>query len=241
MRIPRKWARSLLEIAGIQATRISPYTNDNAALSAMLKHFQVDLLLDVGANVGQYAKNRIATGYTGRIVSFEPLSSARVELLREASAHLNWEVAGQYAVGDHQGTATMNISENSVASSILSATNTHLQHSPHAVQVSTEVVPMERLDHLAKPFVEKSQNPFLKIDVQGFEDQVLGGATNILPNLVGLQLELSFIPIYEGQKLFPEMFSLITSMGFVLYRMIPAWIDLKTGRWLQADGIFFRS
>jgi hypothetical protein len=134
----------------------------------------------------------------------------------------------------------MHISENSIASSILAATNAHLQYSPQAVQVASEIVPLERLDHLAQSFVEGSKKPFLKIDVQGFEDQVLRGATKILPKLAGIQVELSFIPVYEGQKLFPEMISLITEMGFVLYRMIPGWLDVKTGRWLQADGIFFR-
>jgi FkbM family methyltransferase len=161
-------------------------------------------------------------------------------LLRQAAAHPNWEVAGQYALGDRRDTVELHIAENSIASSILAPTNIHLQHSPHAVQVATEVVPMDRLDHLAQPFVEKSQNPFLKIDVQGFEEQVLRGATKILPKLVGLQVELSFLPIYEGQKLFPEMFSFISDMGFVLHRMMPAWVDKKTGQWLQADGIFFR-
>jgi FkbM family methyltransferase len=240
MHSPKKWMKSLLARAGFQVSRISPYTDDSTALSTMFKHAHVDLVLDVGANIGQYAKNVIATGYTGRIVSFEPMSSARAELLSQAAAYPKWEVADQCALGDHQDTVTMHIAENSVASSILSATNAHLQYSPHAVQVAKEVVPMERLDLLAQPFIEKSQNPFLKIDVQGFEDQVLRGSTKILPKLVGLQVELSLIPIYEGQKLFPEMVSLITDMGFVLHRMMPEWIDQKTGRWWQADGVFFR-
>jgi FkbM family methyltransferase len=240
MSTPMSWARSLLSLAGLQVTRISPYTNDQVAMSALLQHAGVDLLLDVGANVGQYAKGKIAAGYTGRIVSFEPSSAARAELLRHAAAYPNWEVAGQYALGDRQGSVTLHIAENSVASSILSATKEHLQHSPQAVAVANEVVPMDRLDQLAQPFVEKSQKPFLKIDVQGVEDQVLRGTSKILPKIVGLQAELSLIPIYEGQKLLPEMLSLITEMGFVLNRMIPAWVDLKTGRWWQADGIFFR-
>jgi hypothetical protein len=59
----------------------------------MLNHARVDLLLDVGANVGQYAMRRIETGYSGRIVSFEPLSGPRAALEKEAAGHPNWSIA----------------------------------------------------------------------------------------------------------------------------------------------------
>jgi hypothetical protein len=100
---------------------------------------------------------------------------------------------------------------------------------------------MERLDRVARGLVEASRAPFLKIDVQGFEKRVLDGTTSILPRLVGLQVELSFVPAYHGQELFPEMLALIDAMGFTAWRFIPVWVDHKTGRWLQADGVFFRS
>ena len=231
---------SLLRSAGIQASRISPYTNDQAALAAMLKHSGVDLILDIGANIGQYAKERFATGYTGRIVSFEPLSGPRAILFREAAGYSNWDVAEHCALGDHDGSVTLHIAEDSEASSVLKATKSHLQYSSHAAEIGTEVVAMARLDRVAQPFLSNSRAPFLKIDVQGFEEQVLQGATMILPKLVGLQIELSLVAMYDGQKIFPEMLSMLNGMGFTLHRMIPAWIEQKTGRWLQADGIFFR-
>ncbi len=230
----------MLRLVGVQASRISPFSNDESALSAMLKQAHVDLILDVGANIGQYAKQRMATGYTHRIVSFEPLSAARAILLSEAARYPNWDVADQCALGEHDGTVTLHIAGDSRASSVLSATKAHLQFSPDAIEVATEIVNIARLDKVAQPFIEKSRSPFLKIDVQGFEDQVLRGSTEILPKLIGLQLELSFIPIYHGQKLFLEMLSMISGMGFTLHRMVPAWIEHETGRWLQADGIFFR-
>jgi FkbM family methyltransferase len=236
----RRFVHSLLRSAGIQASRISPYTNDQAALSAMLKHANVDLILDVGANVGQYAKERFAKGYKGRLVSFEPLSGPRSILVREAARYTHWDIADQCALGDHEGTVTLHVAEDSEASSVLQPTKSHLQYSSHAAEVGTEIVAMARLDRVAQPFLQDSQAPFLKIDVQGFEDQVLQGSTMILPKLVGLQIELSIVAMYDGQKLFPEMLSMINAMGFALHRMIPAWIEQRTGRWLQADGIFFR-
>jgi FkbM family methyltransferase len=182
----------------------------------------------------------MSNGYEGRIVSFEPLSTAHAVLLRESEPHPNWAIAERCALGSQEGTVSMHVAENSVASSALSPTDGHLKHSPHAVEVSSEVVRLARLDNVAQQFVDGSRAPFLKIDVQGFEEQVLLGSTKIAPKLVGLQVELSFVQLYGGQKLFPEMFRFITDMGFTLHRMIPAWIEPSTGRWLQADGLFFR-
>ena len=237
---PRRWADSLLRSVGIQASRISPDTSDEVALAAMLRHAGVDLLLDVGANVGQDAQGRIACGYAGRIVSFEPLKGPREVLLRNAALHPNWEVAERCALGDHTGTVTIHIAEDSRASSVLPPTSIHLQNSPQAIEVASEVIPLLRLDDVARQFVEETRWPFLKIDVQRLEEQVRRGSTGILPKLVGLQVELSFVRMYYGQKLMPEMLAMITAMGFTLHRMIPAWIDVDTGQWLQADGVFFR-
>jgi len=238
--LPLSFLRSGLRSLGIQASRISPYTNDKAAVTAMLDHAGVDLLFDVGANIGQYAKERFANGYKGKIVSFEPLSAARGILKKEMAAFPNWALAEQCALGAAEGTVTMHISENSQASSILAATSEHLAYAPKAVEVGNEVVRLERLDRVAASYIGEARKPFLKIDVQGFEEQVLLGASEIIPKLVGLQLELSLVSMYKNQKLFPEMLAFISGMGFTLYRMIPAWIDQQTGRWLQADGIFYR-
>lgn len=237
---PRRLVQTLLRSVGIQASRISPYTNDSTALAAMLRKAGVDLLLDVGANVGQYAEERIASGYTGQIVSFEPLQAAHQQLVSNAARYSNWKVALRCALGDHTDSVTIKLAEDSRASSILSATNLHLERSPQATTIATEVVPLRRLDEVAKESVERSNRPFLKIDVQGFEEQVLRGATGIMPKLVGLQIELSFVRIYEEQTPFPEMLTMIAANGFSLHRMIPAWINADTGQWLQADGVFFR-
>lgn len=232
--------KSCLRAAGIQMSRISPYTDDLAALGAMLRGANVDLILDVGANVGQYAKACFANGYEGRIVSFEPLSQPREALLKEAADYANWDVAEHCALGAEEGVITIGVAEDSEASSILCPSAEHLKYSDRARRTLGEVVRIERLDCIAKQQIADSKSPFLKVDVQGFEDQVLLGAKNIIPDLSGLQIELSLLPLYDGQKLFPEMLAMINSMGFTLHRLIPAWIDRKTGRWLQVDGIFFR-
>jgi hypothetical protein len=84
------------------------------------------------------------------------------------------------------------------------------------------------------------RNLFLKIDVQGFEPQVLEGAARLLDRTQGVQLELSLAPLYEGQTLFLPLVDWLAKKGFELWALIPGFIDNKTGRMLQVDGIFFR-
>jgi hypothetical protein len=80
----------------------------------------------------------------------------------------------------------------------------------------------------------------LKIDVQGYEPQVLAGAVELLPKLTGLQLELSLAPLYEGERGFSEMIDLVEREGFTLHDLNPCYSDSKTGRTFQVDALFFR-
>jgi hypothetical protein len=125
---------------------------------------------------------------------------------------------------------------NEVASSVLNVTNAMEGYDNSFRYVRTERVPLRRLDDIAP----HAAAPFLKVDVQGFEEAVLRGATKTLEQCVGLSIELSFVELYEGQMLFRDMLDWLGGMGFTPYRMAPAYIDVTDGRWLQADAVFFR-
>jgi FkbM family methyltransferase len=236
----KRWIQSVLHSLGMQASRISPLSNNAAALLSLLQEKRIDLIFDVGANIGQYAEGLVSNGYRGHIVSFEPLVDAHQRLLDKSRNNPRWEVAERCCLGNRAGSILIHKSINSQASSILPASRAHTSSFPDATSVATETVPMYRLDQLAPRYLERGTSPFLKIDVQGYEEQVLAGASEIIPNLVGLQVELSLVNMYEGQKLFAEMLTEIQKTGFELYLLTPA-SRLKTGRWLQADCVFFRS
>ena len=80
----------------------------------------------------------------------------------------------------------------------------------------------------------------MKIDTQGFEWQVLNGAQNVLPGIHGILLELSLIPLYEGQHLWQEMIVRLEQEGFTFWALQPGFVDPHNGRTLQVDGIFYR-
>jgi len=215
-------------------------TSGGECLHAMMRQHGVDLLFDVGANTGQFASAVFERGYSGRIVSFEPQSAAHGALLERSRRNPRWEIAERCCLGERDGETEIHLSRNSISSSVLPITSEHTALSPDAGYVGTERVSLRRLDDLARPHLDASRAAFLKIDVQGYEQQVLAGAKEVLARVRGLQIELSLRPVYEGQMLFVPMLNLVHDFGFRPVHFSPSFVDPSNGRWLQADGLFFR-
>lgn len=210
-----------------------------------LKHFftyhKVDLVLDVGANIGQYAKSIRQLGYSGKIVSIEPLSTAYSQLQAVSSNDSLWEIAPRCAIGNEEGEIAINIAANSMSSSALNMLDSHVNAAPQSMYCGLEKVKLSRLDSLARRYVmQDTKSVFLKIDVQGLEKQVIEGATQILPLVKGIQIELSLVPLYQDELTFTDMLKFMEGIGYELHAVIPGFTDLKTGRLLQMDGIFFQ-
>ncbi|MCZ8191300.1 MAG: FkbM family methyltransferase [Microcystis sp. LE19-338.1B] len=233
----KKLARSL----GVDLKRYNVQTSEAAKMQRLLAYHNIDLVFDVGANIGQYAKLLRELGYSGRIVSFEPLSSAYSQLKAVSKKDPLWEIAPQTAIGNQEGEIVINIAGNSYSSSALPMLDAHLESAPESAYSGSETVKLSRLDTLAKDYIKsETKSIFLKIDVQGLEKQVIEGATAILPLVKGIKLELSLVPLYEGQVLFKEMIDIIEKLGYELYGIEPGFTAEKTGRVLQMDGIFFK-
>lgn len=199
----------------------------------------IDLLFDVGAHTGQYGQAMRALGYGGRLVSFEPLPGPFSELQKNARHDADWE-AINVALGDHEGRAEMHVSKNTQSSSVLEMLPAHSHAAPSSAYVDVCQVPMTTLSQMIDAHMAPDERLFVKVDAQGYEDQILGGAGDAIRRVTGLQLELSLIPLYEGQRRLDEMLPDIARSGFVLMSLEPGFWDHKSGQLLQADGIFFR-
>lgn len=206
-----------------------------------LESLNVNVVFDIGSNTGQYAAGLRKAGYQGRMISFEPLSQPFATLERRASKDPLWDCR-RHALGDADGTVSVNIAGNAAqSSSVLPMLKSHQDAFPPANYVGAEDVAVYRLDSVASEILRPTDVTFLKIDVQGFEKQVLAGSETTLANsCVGMQLELSFLPLYEGSMLIPEALEWAYSMGFTLTGLLPCFIDPRDGRMLQADGVFLR-
>jgi FkbM family methyltransferase len=237
----KKIVKQVIHSVGFDLHRLNPGANHSFQLLKALNRFDVDLVFDVGANVGQFSSELRSVGFKGNLVSFEPLSVAHRTLAAASSRDSKWLVHPRSAIGDHDGEIEINIAGNSVSSSVLPMMESHISAAEGSAYVGTEKVPIFQLDSVVPEYLSKCHRPFLKIDTQGFEWQVLDGAREILPRMQGVLCELSLVPLYEGQRLWMDVIHRLEIEGFTLWSVQPGFTDLRDGRTLQLDGIFFRS
>jgi FkbM family methyltransferase len=211
-----------------------------ARVAATLGYLRATTVLDVGANIGQYASALRASGYRGAIVSCEPLSDAFAHLVRRATHDPRWH-AVRTAVGAEPGSAQINISANSYSSSLLTMTAAHTSAAPGSETVATETVPVTTVADLVAERGIDPEKTLLKIDTQGYEAPVLDGAGPLVGKLAAVSLELSFVPLYAGQQLFDDLVARLCGAGYLLYGLEGGFGDRRTGRMLQCDGLFVRA
>ena len=200
----------------------------------------MNLVLDVGANHGQFASSLRRSGYHGRMLSFEPLKEAHARLLIAARGDPNWEVAPRVAIGEQDGEIEIHVSGNSVSSSVLEMLDTHADSAPASRYIASERVRISTLDGVAGSALGLGVVPFLKIDTQGYEDKVLNGAAEILATGPRCAVELSFVPLYNGQQLFGPLMERLRALGFCVWGIRPGFCDPASGRMLQVDAVLFR-
>jgi FkbM family methyltransferase len=235
----REKLRSLGQTIGLEIRQTSVYSSKKLRLRHLLSHFQIDLVLDAGANHGQFARQCRSCGYRGEIISFEAAAGAHATLRTKASADPLWTVADRVALGATTGEAEINIASNSLSSSILPMLDTHLAAAPASRYLHKEKVSMRRLDDLL-PALDPSRRILLKLDVQGYESQVLSGAPRILARARAVQLEMSIVPLYDGELLMPQMLADMSAHGFDLWDVEANLRDPSMSRLLAIDGVFTR-
>jgi FkbM family methyltransferase len=233
----RKTIKKLIRMAGFEVSR---YKHTPQARSLRLfSHYNINLVFDVGANDGQYAKRLRQAGYKGRIVSFEPLSSVYKNLANSAKRDSLWQTCN-IALADFDGTNEINISRNLYSSSFLPIGQTHVQCAPESVYVGKEQVIVRRIDSVIGDYYLPGETLFLKIDSQGYEKKIIEGANLSLNKLKGIQMEVSLVLLYDGETLLTEMIGLMSDKGYVLMDIEPGFYNPHTGQLLQVDCIFFR-
>jgi FkbM family methyltransferase len=209
----------------------------------LLRHKHLSTVIDVGANNGGYAKGLRQHGFSGRIMSFEPLNDPFQELRTVSLVDPLWDVV-QCAIGDENRMVTLNVAGNDGASSsVLPMLDRHIAAAPQASYVSVEEARQYSLDEIVPQMLGNIQDElYLKVDVQGYERAVLAGASNLLKSgqISGLQLELSFVPLYEGGMTWEEGFQHASDLGMTLMALDPGFRDPQNGQTLQADAVFFR-
>jgi FkbM family methyltransferase len=203
--------------------------------------FAVDVIFDIGANIGQFAQVLRTGGYRGHIISFEPLSSAHAMLVATAASDPLWDVVERCALGANDGWAEINIAGNSYSSSLLPMLDLHREAAPPSAYRGTEPCRMITLDsYMERTFLDPTTVFGLKIDTQGYESQVLAGLRRNHDRVKVVVCEMSLAPLYDHG---PSMSELCRQLGQLGYRCValgPEFEDPRSGELLQANGVFVK-
>jgi FkbM family methyltransferase len=208
----------------------------------LLQQLDVNVVLDVGANLGQFARRLRRDGYAGRIVSFEPVPHIADRLERAAADDPDWHVL-RYAVGESDETREINVGVGQGRySSLLPVSDFGRSWSSRIDGDATVSVSVRRLDGLLDDVVDGVVDPrvYLKLDTQGYDLQAFAGVGARVADLVGMQSEMSLVPLYEGMPHLTEQLSTYEAAGFRVTGMFPVVFDRETLRVIELDAVMVR-
>jgi len=195
-------------------------------LPNVLGKLAIDCVLDVGANTGQYGRLLRASGFRGRIVSFEPVRATFEELVRQAQGDAAWSCV-HAALGRAEGRQTINVSAASKLSSFREPSAAGVRRLPARIAAAQrEEVAVRRLDAVfAELPAPRPARVLLKMDTQGYDLEVFAGAEGCLPSVAALQSELAVERLYEGMPDYVEALSVYRRAGFELTGLFPIYRD----------------
>lgn len=203
-----------------------------------LQNMNINTVIDVGSHKGEFALQLYQLLPNAQFYCFEPLPDIFMELQANLKDLPNFTVFN-LAVGDREGKLEIHQSNFSPSSSLLKMAELHKKSFPYSVGEKLQKVEVKSLDEITKE-LDMKDNILLKIDVQGYEDKVIRGGSNILARSKIVLIETSFGELYEGQALFGDIYKLLDERGFVYSGN---WEEMKSpidGIPLQQDSIFIK-
>lgn len=208
-------------------------------LRTVLESHQIDHVLDVGANTGQFGRT-LRSVYGGRISSFEPVSASFQKLKAKIESDREWR-AYNFALGSSEGTQTIHVAPSSVFSSLLKSNDyCAAKFGERSVGSREELIRIRRLDAVLDELTGAGafRKIFLKLDTQGFDTEVFKGLGSRLDDILVLQSEISLIPIYDNMPHWTESLALYESAGFGVAGMFP--VNWDAGRVVEYDCLLTR-
>jgi len=218
--------------------RVQPSSSERLRRTRLkvLKDFDCELVIDVGANNGDWANGLRKDHYMGRIESFEPTEI--FESLKQKSSNDDFWSVHNLALSNFTGEAVMNLADNGfLSSSLLTPTGILKSNKGISFKTGKKV----RVSTLDKHFAGMHQGDiYLKMDVQGAELSVMKGGEDFLESCCAVEFESALVPQYEGEESHYEIVSWLRSRGFQQKQVVVThWNkDLET---VALDSIFVRS
>lgn len=219
--------------------RVSPFEISENSKFLWLSHLGIATVLDVGANVGQFARQIHSVLPDASIYSFEPLSDCFAELVSNMKHVPNFH-AYNFALGDKDCEARIHKNKYRPATSILPMEDSCKEAYPFTGEESEEAIKIRRLDDLASG-LDGHGGLLIKIDVQGYEDKVIRGGWSTIGRAKVLLIETAFKRLYKGQPLFEDIQGMLKQIGYSYAGSLEQYPNPVDGSPLQEDSIFVNS
>lgn len=207
--------------SGVRVPAVVETFNQWGRLVDLIRRLGINVFLDIGANRGFFSKHLRMSGYQGHLFSFEPNPEDHDRIRALAAGDPRW-TACCYALGAESATRDFHINLCGPDQTVLSSFLTLKNQSDRTRTVTME---MRRLDEILPTLIAGIESPriFLKMDTQGFDNQVLEGASGCLDQIVGMQSEISVIPLYHGMAHYTELLARYERLDFALVDMFVAY------------------
>lgn len=199
----------------------------------------ISTIIDVGASEGRFATKARELFPEAIIYSFEPIPRSYQKLIKKFNSDKNFK-AFNTALGNAIGELEFNQNEHIGASSFLEISKLQIDAHPYTQNYSKIKVAVDKLDNLIKAS-DLTPNIILKLDVQGYEIEVLMGAERLLKHIKFIYSEVCFNELYEGQSLFDDIIYFLRGKGYRIAGIENISQSLKDGIFLNADVFFVRN
>jgi FkbM family methyltransferase len=226
----------------LKLKRFTPSSSEALRTTTILNDLNIKYAIDVGANTGQFAESLFDFNFKGTVISFEPVSSCYKVLKKRSKKYPRLIVPDRCAIGNIDQSIEINVTDDTVFSSILKIKDSHSSVHSKSRIVKKETVKMYRLDSIIDKYIDKNETSILlKIDTQGFEKEVLEGAKETIERIKAIKIEIPLISIYDNTKFtFYETIDFLKKNNFQPYSFNIEGVNLETGRVYTIDGLFVR-
>ncbi len=201
-------------------------------------HVNPSTILDIGANRGMFTRTFHHLFPQADILAFEPLVDCYNDLC-SLKALIRGLECYNVALADQSGEDWIHRSSYDYSSSILEMDELHKRIFPYTANEQLKRIKKETLDAILGNRQLKRPT-LMKMDVQGFEKNVLDGADQSIEQVDYVLCEMSFVSLYKQQPLFDEIYRWLTGRGFHFAGHIAESQAPKSGQLLQIDGLFLR-
>ncbi|HEX3052641.1 MAG TPA: FkbM family methyltransferase [Aggregatilineaceae bacterium] len=221
--------------------KYSPPQNGKMAVRdrfAELRHYITTaspVIIDGGAHRGGSILEFLKGYPSATIHSFEPNPHIVAHLQTQFGTNSNIIIHDQ-ALGAENKMIPFKILKHDGASSILPPSSILVHYHGSKMDVTETVeVPLVRMDSVLDQEID-----ILKLDLQGYELEALRGATNLLPRIKAITIEVEFVPLYDGQPLYGDIDVFLRAAGFRLLNLYELWTH-PDGQLTSGDAVYLNT